>query len=68
MSWTTMVSLACVALLPWRTAAEPLRQALDYAAAPADNPLPQGPPVRFANATQDRDAVGWLTLSTVACK
>ena len=29
------------------------------------NPLPQGKPLRFANATQDADAPGWLSLGTV---
>lgn len=29
------------------------------------NPLPQGHPVRFANATQDQHAPGWLTLTPV---
>lgn len=29
------------------------------------NPLPKGMPVRFANDTQDRHAVGWLTLQPV---
>ena len=29
------------------------------------NPLPTGLPLRFANATQDRDIVGWLSLTTV---
>jgi hypothetical protein len=28
----------------------------------APNPLPKGNPVRFANATQDADVKGWLTL------
>ncbi len=26
------------------------------------NPMPSGPPLRFANAAQDRDVPGWLTL------
>lgn len=30
------------------------------------NPLPKGPPVRFANAAQDRDVPGWLSLVEVA--
>jgi hypothetical protein len=29
------------------------------------NPLKTGKPVRFANATQDRDAEGWLSLGTL---
>ena len=29
------------------------------------NPLPRGKPLRFANATQDADAPGWLSLGTV---
>lgn len=29
------------------------------------NPLPKGPPVRFANAAQDRDLPGWLSLAAV---
>ena len=29
------------------------------------NPLPEGNPVRFANVSQDRHAIGWLTLTTV---
>lgn len=29
------------------------------------NPLPMGKPVRFANATQDADAPGWLSLGPV---
>ena len=29
------------------------------------NPLPTGKPLRFANATQDADAPGWLSLGTV---
>ncbi len=29
------------------------------------NPLPKGPPVRFANRTQDADRAGWLTLAAV---
>lgn len=29
------------------------------------NPLPAGQPLRFANATQDADAAGWLSLGTV---
>lgn len=29
------------------------------------NPLPTGKPLRFANATQDVDAPGWLSLGTV---
>ena len=29
------------------------------------NPLPKGLPVRFANKTQDQDASGWLTLTSV---
>lgn len=29
------------------------------------NPMPGGHPVRFANKTQDKDADGWLTLTTV---
>jgi hypothetical protein len=39
MSWTAMISLACVGLLPWRTAAADVRRTLDYAPAPVDNPL-----------------------------
>jgi hypothetical protein len=30
------------------------------------NPLPKGNPVRFANATQDRDLPGWLSLGAWA--
>jgi hypothetical protein len=30
------------------------------------NPLKNGPPLRFANAEQDRDLPGWLSLGTVA--
>ncbi|WP_152053506.1 DUF4832 domain-containing protein [Tautonia marina] len=29
------------------------------------NPLPNGNPIRFANATQDADRPGWLTLGTI---
>lgn len=29
------------------------------------NPLPKGPPLRFANRTQDADAKGWLSLGEV---
>ncbi len=29
------------------------------------NPLPKGPPIRFANKEQDRDRPGWLTLGTI---
>ncbi len=29
------------------------------------NPLPNGFPLRFANATQDRDVDGWLSLATI---
>ncbi|SFI40045.1 protein of unknown function [Planctomicrobium piriforme] len=29
------------------------------------NPLPQGKPLRFANAAQDADAAGWLTLGEI---
>ena len=29
------------------------------------NPLPNGLPLRFANATQDRDVEGWLSLTNV---
>ncbi len=29
------------------------------------NPLPNGPPVRFANATQDQHRPGWLTLAAL---
>ena len=29
------------------------------------NPLPNGKPLRFANAEQDRDLPGWLTLGTI---
>jgi hypothetical protein len=29
------------------------------------NPMPQGRPLRFANAGQDRDSPGWLTITTV---
>lgn len=29
------------------------------------NPLPNGSPIRFANATQDRDVDGWLSLTTI---
>ena len=29
------------------------------------NPLPNGLPLRFANATQDRDLDGWLSLTTL---
>ena len=29
------------------------------------NPLPRGHPVRFANADQDKDAPGWLTVGAV---
>ncbi len=29
------------------------------------NPMPGGHPIRFANKTQDKDADGWLTLTTV---
>lgn len=32
----------------------------------AANPLPQGLPLRFANATRDQDAAGWLTLGSFA--
>lgn len=32
------------------------------------NPLPKGHPIRFANETQDRDVVGWLTLGEVMVK
>jgi hypothetical protein len=28
------------------------------------NPLPKGSPIRFANAAQDADRPGWLTLGT----
>jgi hypothetical protein len=31
----------------------------------ATNPLPGGKPLRFANAEQDRDKAGWLTLGTL---
>lgn len=31
----------------------------------AINPLPQGKPLKFANADQDADAVGWLTLGPI---
>ena len=27
------------------------------------NPLPNGPPIRFANETQDQHVAGWLSLS-----
>jgi hypothetical protein len=30
------------------------------------NPLPNGLPIRFANATQDADRPGWLTLGKVS--
>lgn len=30
------------------------------------NPLKQGPPLRFANTTQDADLDGWLTLGSIA--
>ncbi len=48
--------------------------ALDVSAVPAGaytlavrvaNPLPKGAPLRFANATQDRDVPGWLSLAAV---
>lgn len=29
------------------------------------NPMPSGPPLRFANATQDEARAGWLTLGSV---
>lgn len=29
------------------------------------NPLPKGLPIRFANATQDRDLAGWLSLAEI---
>ncbi len=29
------------------------------------NPLPNGPPLRFANAEQDRDVDGWLSLTEI---
>jgi hypothetical protein len=29
------------------------------------NPLPKGKPLRFANADQDADAAGWLTLGPI---
>lgn len=32
------------------------------------NPMPQGRPLRFANAGQDADVPGWLTLATVEPK
>ena len=32
------------------------------------NPLPKGPPMRFANQTQDQHAPGWLTLAPVEWK
>lgn len=32
------------------------------------NTLPHGLPVRFANATQDRDVDGWLSLTTIECE
>lgn len=32
------------------------------------NPLPKGHPIRFANETQDRDVVGWMTLGEVVVK
>ena len=32
------------------------------------NPLPKGRPVRFANAAQDVDVDGWLTLGTVTLR
>lgn len=31
----------------------------------AINPLSNGKPLKFANATQDADAVGWITLGTL---
>ena len=30
------------------------------------NPLPKGPPIRFANSTQDQHLPGWLTLGTIS--
>jgi hypothetical protein len=30
------------------------------------NPLPNGPPIRFANSTQDQHLPGWLTLGAVS--
>lgn len=30
------------------------------------NPLPGGPPLRFANQSQDADVAGWLTLGSVS--
>ena len=32
------------------------------------NPMPKGIPLRFANAAQDADVVGWLTLGDVEVK
>jgi hypothetical protein len=29
------------------------------------NPLPKGKPLKFANADQDTDAEGWLTLGPI---
>jgi hypothetical protein len=52
-------------------------QTLDLSGVPAGayrvalrvaNPLPAGHPIRFANATQDADATGWLTLGDVVLK
>jgi hypothetical protein len=38
--------------------------AADAPAVRVVNPLPTGKPLRFANATQDADAAGWLTLGS----
>jgi hypothetical protein len=29
------------------------------------NPMPNGKPLRFANADQDRDAAGWLSVGKI---
>lgn len=51
--WTDALDLTGVAAGPYRVAVR------------VPNPLPKGHPVRFANASQDADAPGWLTLGGV---
>lgn len=51
----------------WRfeTAASALPAGATWLAVRVPNALPNGPPVRFANAAQDQHLPGWLTLAAV---
>lgn len=49
----------------FRAAARALPAGTHHLLLRVPNPLPNGPPLRFANQTQDRHLPGWLTLGTI---